>query len=132
VFRTVAFSIRQNLGPGPAPVSPEPGESVEVYVVHVPKAVDQTYGTPQVTTIAVENAVLAYGSDGTPAPDSSIVPEGTAITLAAVLNSTNKHAVVSGDLAAPAAAGDLFAVMLKPVGFTSFLPALSVVLDTAP
>jgi hypothetical protein len=130
-FSTVAFSIGQNIAAG-VPVSPTVGESVDVLLVRVPQTLAQTYGTPRVTLTSVNSAIAAYGANGTPAPDSSIVPEGTTITLAGVLDSTNKHAAVSSALSIPAVAGDLFSVMLKPVGFSSFIPAVTVVYRAGP
>jgi hypothetical protein len=130
-FTQLSLSIRQNIGPGAAPIGPGPGESVSAYLVIVPfDDIDLDYGAPQVSVAGLENFL-----DGGAIDDGTYVPVGTRVELMTVLDQTTGHLARTsiGDLAsAPAVtAGDLFTVWLRPSGFSSFQPVASLTLATS-
>lgn len=128
----LTFSIGQNLGQGGAPISPGAEESVEVYVVAVPYD-SSDYGSPKVTLASLQ-AFL----DGVSAPtecsghaiatDSTYVPVGTQIGLLTVLGE-GTHAANCSEAGLLVDDGDLISIWVRPDGFTSFQPRVTLVLE---
>lgn len=63
IMTRLAFTIKQNLGQGGAPLSPESGESVDVFFVLAPYNSSSTfpnsYGTPKITLPALSDFINA-------------------------------------------------------------------------
>jgi hypothetical protein len=137
IFTNLVFSIKQNLGMGGIPISPGTGESVDVYLVVVPydnhPTYPDTYGTPKVTLTSLESFLTNEGpipgSGILTAPDSTYVPVGTTVSLETTLT-TGMHCAITVNASTPINACDLFCVWIKPDGFTSFQPAVSLILAT--
>jgi hypothetical protein len=115
-FTTMVLSIKQNIGMGMMPIAPGPGESVEAYLVVIPYTGSNDYGVPGVTASAVIDFL-----NGNP----NTVPPGTNVNLLTTLTEGNHCAVGSFEVRVNIC--DVFAVLINPIGFSSFKPAISLV-----
>ena len=151
IMTRLAFTIKQNLGQGGVPIGPGVNESVDVFVVVAPYNSNPTYpnsyGTPKIILPALENFITAWelvnGSlpgctgvatqtnifplDGEGVP---FLPIGTQVGLKTVLDSTNKHFALCSGASLAVNPGDAFTAWVRPDGFTSFQPSISMIMAT--
>ena len=145
IFSRLVLSLKQNISSG-MNVTPGVGESVTAYLVVVPY--DNTsptkYSTPIVKISSLEDFLLAweasrpaidctnYGEQEVGFPldgGNPILPVGTKVGLKAMILPGEQCGICDqGDI--PVTNCDIFAVWIKPDGFTSFKPSVSLILGT--
>jgi hypothetical protein len=113
-----------------------------------------TYGTPAITLSSIKNFLDAWeNGDGQGNPGMGTLLEcsgvaeqtetfpltnqgnryitlGTRVGLKTVLNSTNKHCAICIGSTLPILACDTFAIWIRPINFSSFQPAVSIIYAT--
>lgn len=150
-FTDLVFSIKQKLGMGGTPISPGNGETVSVYVViapyNNPNNPANTYGSPEIKLSNLEDFLDAWEViNGTLAACTGIaeqelttpldgggdpyLPIGTRVGLKTVLDDVNKHCAICTGAAMTAAVCDVFTIWVRPDGFTSFHPSVTVIYAT--
>ena len=129
-FKKLVFSIKQNIGMGGMNIAPGPNESVDAYLVIVPYIdgmagmtgmtgmtgiMGTIYGIPQVDSKSITD-FLDNGNTGA-------VPSGTIVSSPVTL-SMGKQCVIRS-LNIPINECDIFGVYIRPNGFSSFKPAVT-------